>query len=91
VYTVNNTHVKQFTEKKTQRFICIQMNLCVVDQGVGVSVFVIYPESGSGYFCHQRLNFKKLLSDSDSGSAVHALKCKTHYAATFSYVVTMQM
>jgi len=21
---VNNTHVKQFTEKKTQRFICIQ-------------------------------------------------------------------
>jgi len=25
---VNNTHVKQFTEKKTQRFICIQQVLC---------------------------------------------------------------
>ena len=25
---MNNTHVKQFTEKKTQRFICIQQVLC---------------------------------------------------------------
>jgi len=25
---VNNTHIKQFTEKKTQRFICVQEVLC---------------------------------------------------------------
>ena len=25
---MNNTHIKQFTEKKTQRFICIQQVLC---------------------------------------------------------------
>ena len=26
---MNNTHVKQFAEKKTQRFICIQQVLCI--------------------------------------------------------------
>jgi len=25
---VNNAHIKQLTEKKTQRFICIQQVLC---------------------------------------------------------------